>query len=141
MIRQVIKCEVRMDRAGSGKFGAKRGDRAHQGIDYVVSPGKEVLSPVTGTVTKHGYAYGDDLSYRIVDVRCDSGFTHRLFYVSPGVDVGERVTCDQPVGVAQDVTARYPNRGMKPHVHYQIEDEYGDVVNPEIWWADRAGSR
>ena len=132
MIREIHTMILRMDPAGSGKFGARRGKRAHTGIDYVCTPGAEILSPVDGVVTKRGYAYSDDLSWRIVDVKDRTGMTHRLFYVEPCVDEGQRVTRYTPIGRAQDITQRYPAKEMLPHVHYQIEDEDGEIVNPDL---------
>jgi murein DD-endopeptidase MepM/ murein hydrolase activator NlpD len=131
MIRQIIAQPVRMDPAGSGKFGAPRKKRTHQGIDYVVKPGAEVLSPVEGKVTKRGYAYSNDLTWRIVDVTDKAGYVHRLFYVDPSVIEGQHVTPYTAVGVAQDITQRYKGADMKPHVHYQVESPDGEIVDPE----------
>lgn len=128
---QTKRLVVRMDSAGDGRYGAKRGSRAHTGVDYVCTPGEPVLSPVAGTITKRGFAYGDDLKWRIVDIRANDGFLHRLFYVDPLLDVGTQVTMFQAVGVAQDISKRYPNREMLPHVHYEIKNEDGEHVNPE----------
>lgn len=120
-----------MDRAGSGRFGAPRGKRAHRGIDYVCTPGAAVLSPVAGYVEKHGYAYASDSQWRIINIRGRDGFRYRLFYVEPLVEPGDLVTPTTPVGRAMDISRKYPNVGMQPHIHFQVEDEEGDIVNPE----------
>lgn len=120
---------VRDDPAGSGDFGASRGDRIHEGIDFVCEPGVRVLSPVAGEVTKVGYAYADDLSWRYVEVTCPRGYAHRVFYVAPAVYPGCRVTTETALGMAQDITARYPESGMTPHVHYEVRRE-GEAVDP-----------
>ena len=131
MIRQIQKLGIRMDRAGSGRFGAPRGQRAHKGVDFECTPGAPVLSPVSGYVENHGYAYATDSKWRIVNIRGRDNYRYRLFYVEPIVEPGDLVTPTSPVGLAMDITRRYPNSGMKPHVHFQIEDEHGDIVNPE----------
>ena len=68
------------DRWGQGHYGASRGSRTHNGIDYVLHCGTTVLSPVEGTVTKIGYPYSDDLSYKYIQITSEDGFQHRIFY-------------------------------------------------------------
>lgn len=109
---------------GSGEYGASRGSRRHTGIDYACLPGAQIVAPVSGEVTKLGYPYGDDLSYRYVQITDASGRDHRLFYVEPGVDKGDVVIGGRTViGIAQDVAARYnePKRRMLNHVHYEVK--------------------
>ena len=119
------------DNWGSGEFGAPRGDRKHRGIDYAALPGSLVLSPVTGTVTKLGYPYSDDLEFRYVQITSEDGADHRVFYVDPNVKVGDRVFQGRSViGEAQDLTGRYP--GITPHVHYEIKLN-GSYIDPEAY--------
>lgn len=137
---------------GSGAFGATRGKyRLHEGEDYVFAPGADVLSPVQGVVTKLGYPYGltdkqNRTSYRIqfryVQVTDSAGNLHRLFYVSPDVQVGDNVLEGVHLGVAQPIIHRisldgrtYGARGMKNHVHYEILDREGVPQDPEVWHA------
>lgn len=117
------------DRHGSGEFGAPRGEREHEGVDYHVAPLSLVLPVRPGKVTKLGYPYGDDLAYRYVEVTDLEGNRWRYFYVEPMVRVGTRVTTRESIGLAQDLTSRYP--GIKPHVHLEVHDPSGRVVNPE----------
>lgn len=132
MIRQIVKSDIRNDRAGLGHFGAPRGDRRHRGVDYRVTPGSEVLSPVGGTVGRIGYAYDDDHSYRIVDIETPDGYLHRVFYVHPLVDTGQEVTRFTPIGIALDVSRYYrPDSAMQPHVHYEVINAGGVHVDPE----------
>lgn len=122
------------DNYGSGRFGSNRrgraGPRCHNGEDLACFPGTKILSPVDGHVTKLGYPYGDDLSYRYVEVTDAQGLRHRLFYVTPWVEVGDNVYADASVlGEAQDIRKRYPN-GMTPHVHYEIKTQDGKFLDP-----------
>lgn len=128
---QRITLPIRSDRAGDGNFGAPRGSRTHRGIDYECTPNDPILSPVEGKVTRLGYPYGDDLSWRYVEVTDSANFQHRVFYVDPLVRVGQRVCENDPIGNAQDISERYPAQGMKPHVHYEIKNEDGRYINPQ----------
>ena len=123
------------DTWGSGAFGASRGKRNHMGIDYSAAEGSILCTPVTGHVTKLGYCYGDDLSYRYVQIKDQEGNRHRLFYVEPDVVVGDEVVEGDEIGEVQNIVRRYPTpKGMKNHVHYEIIDTNELYVNPDIFW-------
>lgn len=127
---QTVTLPVRSDKAGDGWYHAQRGGRLHNGIDYVCVPEKPVLSPCNGVVTKHGYAYGDDLSWRYIQITDGDLLHHRLFYVEPLVKVGNTVTTSMVVGNAQDISMRHEGQGMSPHVHYEIMDDEGNYIDP-----------
>ena len=118
---------------GSGEFGVSRGDRTHKGIDYACLPLKKVMSPCQGVVTKVGYPYADDLSYRYVEVTDDDSYKHRVFYISPLVEVDDIVVVGTILGEAQNISARYTkiNKVMKNHIHLEILDKHDHPVNPE----------
>ena len=132
MIKQIIPCELRgTDPAGSGEYGASRGSRTHNGIDYTCVPGCEVLSPVDGVISKLGYPYADDLTWRYVQITDSDGLMHRLFYVEPNVGIGQKISLNMAIGIAQDITLRYPDKGMQPHIHLEVKDQAGDYIDPE----------
>lgn len=131
-MRQVVTLPIRSDSAGDGHYGAPRGSRTHRGIDFVCTPGSPVLSPVKGTVTKHGCPYGDDLSWQYIQVTDAGGLHHRIFYAKPLIDVGLPVDKDTQIALAQDITQRYPGQGMLPHVHYELMDSQGEYLEPHI---------
>ena len=118
------KLQIRQpDPAGSGEFGAPRGDHTHRGIDFECMPLTGILSLCDGQVTKLGYPYGDDLNYRYVQVTDVDGLDHRVFYISPDVEVGQTVVEGvTQIGTAQDITSRYPDQGMTNHIHYEIKN-------------------
>ena len=130
MIKQAVPLYIRSDPAGDGHYGAPRGARTHRGVDYQCTPGCAVLSPVQGTVTKLGFPYADDLQWRYVQILDKDNTRHRLFYVLPGIVLGLPVEADQPIGCAQDISRRYPHKGMLPHVHYECIDSIGEYINP-----------
>lgn len=115
------------DKWGSGEYGAPRGDHTHQGVDIAAVPDARVLAPVAGTCTKHGYPYGDDLSFRYVQITDDRGYDVRLFYVEPLIDVGQKVGPMLPVGIVQSLQGRYP--GITNHVHLEVKTPAGEHIS------------
>lgn len=147
MLGPLFRNPIRSDPAGDGHFGAPRGSRKHTGVDFVCVPGAEVLSPISGIVTKLGYTYGsgygdydpntgDGQPFRYVEVQNpDSRIFYRFLYVYPEVRVGDFVSAGALVGSAQDVTLRYPGQGMTPHVHFEAfreERKTGNYLDPEL---------
>lgn len=119
------------DSWGNGMFGAPRGTRLHMGVDFAAWPESILLSPVKGKVTKHGYPYGDDLSYRYIQIVDRNGWRHRFFYVEPLADLGTSVKVGDEIGIVQDITHRYRiPKGMVPHIHYEIIDVDGLYIDP-----------
>ena len=128
--RQVVALPIRSDPAGDGHYGAPRGHRTHRGVDYACVVGEPILSPVNGVITKLGYCYGDDLSWRYVQVTDGDLLHHRLFYVEPLVKVGHVVTNNMVVGNAQDIGRRYPDKDMLPHIHLEVMTDKGEYIDP-----------
>jgi murein DD-endopeptidase MepM/ murein hydrolase activator NlpD len=119
------------DGYGSGAYGASRGDRTHNGIDFQAPCGAAILSPVDGTVTRLGYPYSDDLSYRYVEILTRAGLKHRIFYIDPIVQLGDKIAAGDPIGRVQDVAGRYDRHLMKNHIHYELKTGNGKYLNPE----------
>jgi len=117
------------DSQGCGEFGAPRDGYAHPGADYVGTPGQSVVAVQGGTVTKVGYPYGDDLSYRYVEISGGDGIRSRQFYVNPaaGISRGAFVTAGQSIGTLQALGPRYP--GITEHSHTEIHND-GRLINP-----------
>ena len=122
-------CVRGKDCHGYGHFGAPRGGRMHNGIDVLAYPNQEVVALSDGLVTKIGYAYSDDLSYRYVQVEVGP-YNQRYFYVDPNgfVGVGDKVKCGDVLGVVQDLCCRYG--GIESHIHFEVKDSKGGVIDP-----------
>ena len=120
---------------GSGEFGAKRGGKAHKGIDFRVEPGMLILSPVAGQVTKLGYCYKSDLYWRYVQITSSDGLDHRVFYIKPLVSLNEPVTVQTVIGEAQNIASRYTTREsfMRNHLHYEVKTKGGKYIHPETF--------
>lgn len=117
------------DSWGSGAFGARRGIRMHNGIDIVSVPGDEFSSFVCGVVTRVGYPYQDDLSFRYVEVYDEVRKLYwRYFYINPAVKFGDRVSLVSSLGTVQKLGDRYPK--ITEHVHLEIKDLDGNFVDP-----------
>ena len=109
------------DPQGAGHFGASRdgGRRKHLGIDLAAPAGTPVTSPLDGTVARLGWPYGDDPSYRYVEITTETGLVARHFYVAPGVRLGETVIAGEScLGTVQDLTKRYSQ--ITNHLHLEI---------------------
>lgn len=110
------------DAYGEGRFHASRdgGARDHEGVDYLATPGQRVVAPISGYVSKVGYAYPDDQSLRFVEIDNPAlHLTARVFYVDPSVEVGDAVAVGLPIGKAHSLQRRYP-LGITNHVHLEI---------------------
>jgi murein DD-endopeptidase MepM/ murein hydrolase activator NlpD len=123
LVKEFSSNPQRNDAKGQGHFGARRGEGTHKGEDFEVEVGERIDSPAVGSVTKIGYTYTNDLSYRYVQVTDIDGNDHRMFYVAPteGLKVGDTVNKGDILGTSQDLSKRH-GKTMKQHVHYEILD-------------------
>lgn len=115
------------DAYGAGQFGARRdgGSRRHEGVDYLAEAGQAVDAPISGYVTKIGYAYPGDESLKFVEITNPAlNYAARVFYVNPTVEVGDTVAIGQPIATARSLQRKYPG-GMTDHVHLEILDRRG----------------
>lgn len=117
-----------LDAWGSGDYGASRGGKkTHHGIDYAGYPGSVIFPFVGGEVTKIGYPYAYDLSYRYVQITDTEGYKWRYFYLQPLVEKGEIVTEATPIGEIQNLMKRYEN--IMSHCHIEIKRD-GKYIDP-----------
>ena len=115
---------------GAGHFNASRGpSRRHIGVDVVSVPGDKWAALNDGKVTKLGYPYADDLTFRYVEVTDAQGWRWRYFYIVPltGLKVGAPVRKGDVVGICQTLQKRY--KGITEHVHVEILGPKG-VIDP-----------
>jgi len=115
------------DAYGEGEFGARRdgGSRRHEGVDYVARAGQPVAAPISGYVTKVGYAYADDQTLKFVEITNPAlRVAARVFYVNPAVQEGQAVAMGRPIGTARSLQRKYPG-GMTDHVHLEVFDRRG----------------
>lgn len=114
------------DAQGCGYFGASRGGRAHNGIDFASCPGTPVAALSPGKVTKLGYPYADKLEFRYVEVTDPDGLRCRYFYVRPSVSVGQDVRVGDTLGTVQML----PYAGIEQHYHFEVMKGRGEYLDP-----------
>jgi peptidoglycan LD-endopeptidase LytH len=130
---RVIPPRRTTDKYGSGRFGAPRGDYIHRGVDLAAAVGSKVLALSDGTVSKIGYCYRDDLSFRYVELATGwvRGTTkERYFYLDPEVEVGQEIEHGDVLGTVQSLEERYP--GITPHFHFEVH-VMGAVIDPDSY--------
>jgi peptidoglycan LD-endopeptidase LytH len=118
------------DDFGDGQFGARRdgGAREHEGVDYVAEAGQDVQAPISGYVTKIGYAYAGSSDLKFVEISNPAlGYVARAFYVKPGVEVGQTVRLGESIGRVASLQKHYP--GITDHVHLEVMEPGGERVN------------
>jgi murein DD-endopeptidase MepM/ murein hydrolase activator NlpD len=118
------------DDFGEGQFGARRdgGSRDHEGVDYTARAGQDVRAPISGYVTKIGYAYAGSTDLKFVEITNPAlGYVARAFYVTPGVEVGQTVRLGQAIGRVESLQGHYP--GITDHVHLEVMEPGGERVN------------
>jgi murein DD-endopeptidase MepM/ murein hydrolase activator NlpD len=118
------------DDFGDGQFGARRdgGAREHEGVDYVAQAGQDVAAPISGYVTKIGYAYAGSSDLKFVEITNPAlGYVARAFYVTPDVEVGQAVHLGETIGRDQSLQKHYP--GITNHVHLEVMEPGGERVN------------
>ena len=123
---------IRSDSAGNGMFGAKRGRRLHKGTDFICKPGQIVVAPISGRVIRIAKPYANaPFSGLVIKNKI---ITIKMFYFNPQVNiVGMSVVQGQNIGLAQDIAAHYPDSGMTPHIHLQV-----DAVDPLLLFSSLA---
>jgi hypothetical protein len=118
---------IRYDLKGSGYYHAPRGDREHQGVDYICEPGQSVFMPVTGKITRIAYPYSYNKRFSGVHV-VGSWIELQMFYLRPDESlIGQIIEAGKIIGIAQDISKKYGDK-MDPHIHLQIVS-----INPEIF--------
>lgn len=124
--------KIRTDAEGDGHFATSRGGRLHNGVDYRFEEGEDVKSPVSGLITRLGYAYPNE-PYRLVEILSHSGdLLWRFLYVHPKVKAGDKIILDQTIGTAQKISNKYGEK-MLDHVHVEVN------VNPRYLLGGKDG--
>ena len=116
------------DNHGSGQFNASRGNRSHQGLDIIATPGEMVKSPIKGILTREARPYANDPTYKGVVIKGTGDFEGleiKMFYVV-GLKSGP-VNQGETIGIAQDISQKY--QGITNHIHLEVRRK-GIVVSP-----------
>lgn len=130
------------DAYGAGQFNAPRGNRRHDGVDYVAVPNQRILAPMSGKVARVSRPYASGIDADVlsgIEIHASDGSTCQVWYITPDANiVGTLVRAGEPIGVARTLQNRYPRRpaplqnagNMTDHVHVRIHDRNNRPVNP-----------
>jgi putative chitinase len=124
----------------TGEFGEPRPNgKTHQGIDFNYIGGQKginlmhpnIYSPIEGEVT---FVKGN---FGTIKIKDSEGVSHELLHThTQVVKLGEVVNVGDLLGTMGGKGPlghyQYPQ-----HVHYQIKDANGSIVNPHFFWKKR----
>jgi murein DD-endopeptidase MepM/ murein hydrolase activator NlpD len=121
------------DSFGSGAFGASRGSRQHNGIDFIAAPNTVIECYSAGHVTKVGYCYNDAPEFRYVQVTTADGCMERYFYIDPVPGImDEYVHAGTAIGDVHSLQSRYA--GITDHIHFEVKRPNGTFINPALYF-------
>jgi murein DD-endopeptidase MepM/ murein hydrolase activator NlpD len=132
----VVPLSIRNDSIGGGYYGAKRGDDSHKGVDFEVTEGQPIFSPIDGFVKRKSHPYPKDLQWNGVLILGDEVINGigikidmKIFYMTPLSNiVGSYVKKGQKIGEAQAISKKY-SAAMKNHIHIEAFDKKGKHIN------------
>lgn len=110
---------IRSDSEGDGNYGARRGDRRHNGVDYLCDEGQDIVAPFDMLIERKAYPNRDMI---MSGISWSSGRSSgRMFYFQPFIDlIGCHVKEGAVIGKAQSVSGYYDLPQMEDHIHFQI---------------------
>ena len=114
------------DKHGSGEYSAPRTHGYHRGVDFVCEPGQDVVMPISAEIIRIAKPYANE---KWLGVYCKNSIcAFKMFYLIPkdGV-IGEWVDEGEIIGIAQDISEKYP--GITPHIHFEFES-----VDPMVFF-------
>lgn len=120
----------------TGHFGEHRGEKSHGGSDFNYVGGQTgrnlqhptIHAPIAGTVTSVGGKYGT------VMIQDAQGNSHQILHMQDTkVKVGQHVEPGDPIGTMGGRGPQGANQYAQ-HVHYQMKDPAGKLINPETYW-------
>ncbi len=123
----------------TANFNEPRSSGPHGGVDFNYIGGQTginlthptIYSPVSGTVTFVGGQYG---TIKIIDA---NGNSHEILHTnSQFVKAGDSISAGEQIGT---MGGRGPGGADQyaQHVHYQIKNAVGSIINPQQWWESR----
>jgi murein DD-endopeptidase MepM/ murein hydrolase activator NlpD len=130
---------IRNDAAGSGRFGAPRGRRSHQGIDILVKEGDPIYAPFTGRFIRKARPYANDSRFDGI-VLHGNGYELKIFYLAPldSLRPHQMIRQNQLIGIAQGISRKYGG-SMRDHLHIEVRRIVGaELLNPEQLFEDLA---
>jgi murein DD-endopeptidase MepM/ murein hydrolase activator NlpD len=132
----------KLDDFGVGVYGASRGTRVHKGIDLIVEPQQNLVSPIDGMITREAYPYAGDLKWRGCVIQ-NKDVQIKMFYMVLNQSMRKNfptvVTQGEVIGVAQNIANKYNADGktMIPHIHFEMRImgpvNPMDYIEEDLW--------
>ena len=98
-------------------------------MDFRADAGQTLVAPISGYVTKIGFAYPGDSTLKFVEISNPAlHYAARVFYIDPSVEPGQAVRVGQPIGAHHTLERKYPG-GMTDHVHLEVLDTHGARID------------
>ena len=114
-----------------GQFGASRlhkgEEDTHKGSDLIIVAGRDIIAPGDGLYTRTGICYPRDFRYLKCVLELDEGMKVNILYCWPRLTKLKRFRRGDVIGLAQDLSARYPR--IVNHVHFEVV-VHGRRVDP-----------
>ena len=122
------------DRYGSGEYGASRGRRTHDGVDYIAQAEQTVVSPISGRVLKISWPYASGVDANVlegVEIQASDGTKCWVWYLKPSVNIINQVVKAgvTVIGKAKTLSNRY-SKDITDHVHVRLQTRFGSSINP-----------
>jgi len=139
------------DKHGNGNYNTSRTNknntkRLHQGIDLTVLPNTQIFSPVEGKILRTFDVYEDpekypnmQNKYTGIKIQTPNNNTLKIMYIKHNLTKGQNLQRGEILGTTQDLNNDYPN--ITPHIHLEIHDKNGTIINPtpliDLWHKKR----
>ena len=118
----------------TGPYGEPRNDRLHMGVDFKAPEGTPVRTCRGGRVTRVNWNH--DYNGNCVEIDIGGGYREIFLHlnsISQGVAPGTVLEKGETVGYVGN-TGR---TSTAPHLHYQINDERGNSMDPYLFYSSR----
>jgi hypothetical protein len=111
---------IRLDPQGDGNYGTSRGDRIHNGIDYLCDQGQDIKAPFDMKIIRESKPKAGSPMTGIAWEKGRS--TGRMWYFAPFKHViGQEVSGGEVIGIAQSVSQDYGLENMEDHIHFMVK--------------------
>lgn len=126
-----IIMKIRSDKRGNGRFGASRGNRTHEGVDITTEPNTKFEFPIELKFIRYAYPYKGITKIKGGLFMDKKGRVWKFFYLNPNI----KADFTTSIGTSQDIAGYYAKEknqdGMINHVHAEVRDKNGILLNPE----------
>ena len=121
----------------TGPYGEPRGNHSHSGVDYKAPAGTPIRTCRGGCVTRINWNH--DYNGNCVEIGIGSGYSEIFLHLQSIADgIHEGVILEKG-----DVIGYVGNTGVtstSAHVHYQINDENGNSIDPYLFYSSHRRS-